>query len=815
MFRHLFKITLRNLFKTKLHSFINILGLSLGIACTVLIILFVKDELTFDNFHSNKEDLYRLYYNSERMDGTMGNNTVVPMIMGPTLIENYSEIKYYSVWHQFREQVKIGEDAFEEQINMASPDFFNMFDFELVTGQLDGTLEAPTDVVITREIAQKFFADQDPVGQLLRIPVGDGERDLEIKAVVENVPSNSSLRFDIIISNLLGKDMMQEEMLNSWNFVFAEGYVMLEPGTDSKGLESRFPDLIDPLLKEDRGGRKYEVMLQPLTDIHLNRELAQGIAPVSDVKYTLFLSGISLLILSMACINFMNLSLGRSLNRAREIGIKKVVGAIKMQLVTQFLAESVILSIISLFVGATLAYLVLPTFNELAGKELSFDFGWENTLLFLGLSFLVGLLAGFYPAVVMSGFRPVSILKGSQVIGGGKQTLRMIMITFQLVLSIFLITSAIFMKNQLGYIQNKNLGFNKEQVLVAPMTTPGSRGLMDALQIGLDRANLGQPEVRSLPAVEDVAISSHTFGRGGWIRIGFMDENQNISRFFTNTVDAHFIDVLDMEIVEGRGFQVDNESDNKRSIVVNEAFVKQFGLESPIGDRIPHDEFMDHEIIGVVKDFHFSSLHNAVEPLVLTINPMIVFSGANDVNVNSSFVPKLFIKLKAGMVGEGLDQIREKWGDIYPGDAFNYEFMDDAIQAQYEREANLDQIITFATVLSILIGSLGLFGLATLTMSARIREMSIRKIFGADQGNLIITLSRSYLLLVLLATVISLPITYLFISDWLKEFTFKIDIGVTPFILGFLIIFGVSALTLTYQSVKIAFSKPIDNLRSD
>ena len=321
--------------------------------------------------------------------------------------------------------------------------------------------------------------------------------------------------------------------------------------------------------------------------------------------------------------------------------------------------------------------------------------------------------------------------------------------------------------------------------------------------------------MEALGSVEKVGISSHHFEEGSWIQVGYTDEADIIHNFFMNTVDANYIDVLEMKILEGRGFQVNNESDKRRSIVVNEAFVKEYNLESAIGGRIPHESFPDHEIIGVVEDFHFASLHTKVEPLILTMNPDIAFTGSRNISLNSSFVPKLIVKLKAGEISTGMSEIQSKWDEIYPGEPLNYSFMDDTIQAQYERERNLDTTISYATGLAVIIGLLGLFGLATLTMNARLKEMSVRKVLGAGEPGLVFILSKSYLFLVLVATIISIPITYYFIDNWLQNFEYKISIGPSQFIIGAIIVLFGSFLTLSYQSIKIALSRPIDILQRE
>lgn len=814
MIRHYLKITIRALFRNKIHSIINITGLSLGIACAILIILFVKDELTFDRFHSKANSIYRITYTGERQDGSKFTSPFVPMIAGKVLNDNFQEIDATTVWTPINAEVQYEDKSFSEAVNLASSSFFNMFDFSVQEGSLKNALSNTSGIVITQSTAKKIFGNEDAIGKTITLILGGNKRPFEVKAVLKDVPSNSSFQFNYVINAENGKDVFPAPVFTGWNMVVAEGYVLLKKGVDSRDLEKKFPDVIKVALGDQKRGQPVILGLQPLTDIHLNTKMPAGIAPVSDPKYTMILSGIAALILLMACVNFVNLSLGRSLARAREIGVKKVVGALRFQLIIQFLGESVLLAFISLVAGLAIAYWALPMFNELSGKELIYNLSTTNIFIFVLLALLVGISSGIYPALVLSGFLPAKILKGQIGVGTGRQGIRKGMITLQLVLSIFLITSTLFMKNQLDFLRNKNLGFNRDQVMTIPMVVDG-RGVSDIINKGMDKAERSLARLKSLPEVEDVAISAQAFGEGGWMQLGYNDPDNTLHQFSANVVDYNYIKTMGMEIVKGRDFLPDNESDKRRSIIVNEAFVKEFNLEDPIGKRIPNDRFEDHEIIGVVKDFNFASLHSKIGPLVLSENIDLLLSGVRNLNIESPFNPKLVIRLKAGQVGNGLEDIRSQWQSLYSGDPFNYSFVDDAVNRQYLQDGNLGKIVTTATVLSIIIGSLGLFGLATLTMSARMKEISIRKVLGANFGNLILVLTRSYLVLTVAAIFIAIPLVLYFITNWLKSFEFKIDISPWTFILGGIIMVIISSLAVAYQSIRIAGTNPVKNLRSE
>ncbi|MCA6074819.1 ABC transporter permease [Fulvivirga sedimenti] len=815
MLKHIIKISLRNLSRTRLYSFINILGLTLGIACAILIIFFVKDELTFDRFHSKKERLFRLFYEAERIDGTLNKSPMVPIIMGDEILANYPEAEAKTIWFEFNSQVEEGGDTFEESLHMVDSSFLSMFDFKVISGTAKGALDEPGDLVITKSMALKIFGKVEVAGNSLAIVIGPGKKEFIVSAVVEDAPSNSSFHFNFLLNTSHAKDIMPEEMMNSWNFVASETYVLLQSEAEMESLAAKLPALVERAIGDDLEGRTFTIGLQSIGDMHLDTDMPSGLAPVSDPKYTLILSAICFLILVMACINFMNLSLGRSFGRAREIGVKKVVGVHRSQLVSQFLGEAIILSLISLAIALIAAYFALPFFNQLSGKELSFNLNIDEILLFTGLAILVGILAGAYPAMVVSGFKPVNILKGNLMVGQGRQNVRKGLITLQLILSVFLITTVLFMKNQLNYLQSKNLGFNREQVVVLPITVNDTRGFMDVISKGWDKAKRGQRTFKGLSTVESVGISCQNFEEGTWMEGSYVDAQESMHRFFFNVVDPSFIETLEMEMVAGRNFREEDQADERRSVIVNEAFVKEFNLTDPVGKRIPHEEFQDHEIIGVVKDFNFASLHNKVGPLALVINPQILLEGIHGLSIHSSVAPRLMVRLRAGQTADGLADIRETWNELFPEDPINLTFLDDTIQAQYEREGNLNTIIVTATIISVLIGSLGLFGLAVLTMNARRKEIGIRKVLGAGIGNMVIELSKSYLLLVIIATLLSIPLTYYFVSSWLDNFEFKIPIDGFTYLGGGLILFGVAFMILVFQSARVLRDNPIEALRSE
>ena len=808
------KITLRNLWKEKLNTFINLAGLSIGIACAILIVMYVSDELTFDKFHSRIDDLYRVktVFSRNGEDRTEG---MAPFIFAPTAREAIPEIEGISIHTSYSDVIEHQGEVFRETFTVASADFFNMFDFEVIDGSTARALEGPTNIIIDESTATKYFGRSDASGEVLSITIGGELKDFQIKAVIRDVPSNSSLQFNILMGEENLKLLFQESQLQHWFMIAGEVYVLLREGTDPAEVEAKFPEMLKSAMSDEMFERaQVKNLLQPMADIHLGENIS-GIAPVSDRKYTVILSAIAVLVLLIACINFVTISLAKSINRVKEIGVRKSIGAFKSQLIFQFLTEAILMAMLALGIGLLLAWAALPLFNELSQKTLVFNLQPANLLMYVSLALLVGLAAGFYPALVLSAFKPTQILKGDISVGSGKQVLRTVMVGLQFVLTIFLISSTLIMRQQMQYIQEKNLGFDREMLVEVPMNVETSGGMVQSIKEGVEKGEKFENLLKGVPEITSSMISSHTFGPGGWTKIGYHNEGGTMDEFFFNTVSADFASVLGLNFIQGRDFDADNESDALRSLIVNEAFVKQFELENPVGGQIPNDRFMDHEIIGVVEDFNFASLHMPVEPLALALNTDIGFSGAQSVNLNSSPIPKVVVRVEAGGIQKALEEMEEAWQMAYAGEPFSYQFIDELLAEQYIQEQNLSKLVTSASILAICIGSLGLFALSMLTISARSKEMSIRKVLGASDSRIVTSLSKGYLIMIIIALLISIPMSYQAMNNWLNDFEFRIAIGPAVYILAGLIALIIAFIAISYHSLKLAKSSPLEGLRSE
>lgn len=814
MFRNYVKIAFRALLRNKAHSLINILGLSVGIASCLLIVLFVKDELTFDRFHSNADRIYRAYAKEDWGENQQFIDMTTPFPLGPALKQNFEEVEAMTRINPVSTQVKVEDALYTESIIVVDKDFLKMFDFESVAGERANALNNPQAIVLSESIAKKYFGDEDPINKIVSMQLGERSESFTVTAVFRDAPTNSSITYSMIISDDNFPKLYSESTLNSaWFNISPETYVMLREDANASALMSKFPALFKTLLGEDFEKSKYFVGLQPLTSIHLDTSLPAGIAPVSDPKYSYILSAIALLILVVGCINFVTLSIGRSLKRAKEVGIRKVVGAVRRQLIFQFVGEAVMITLISLFLGIVLATINLPFFNDLSGKQLQFQPDGFIVLVIISLVVVIGLFAGSYPAFVLSAFKPISILKGISKTGGSKQNLRKVLVGVQLVLSVFLISSTILMYKQLRFLQNKNLGFNREQLAVVQLIVDQPGRLSVRVPAGFEKAQQFKNELAKEKSIASVCSASHDFGNGSWTNVGYTDDRGTYRTFFVNIVDADYIPSMQMEMVNGRAFSVDNPSDKVSSIIVNEAFVKEYGWENPIGQRIPGKDFIEHEVIGVIKDFHFASLYSQVEPLVMAMNVTVPFSGIENINVGNSPIPKLFVRIKAGQTAAGLEAVKATWNNITGGEEFEFNFVDQSLAAQYRADQNLGSIVSAACALAVLIGSLGLYGLASIAMQNRTKEISIRKVLGATERSLLVLLSKDYVTLVLIALIISVPFTVYVLNQWLSSFQYRIAIGVDTFIIAGLVSLVIALVTVSYQVLHTTSSQPADTLK--
>lgn len=805
MLKNFIKTALRNLLKRKGYSLLNIAGLAIGMASCLLILMFVSDELSFDAFNEKADRIYRVA-GSFRYGGRDLDIAVAPAPMAKVLMDEFPEVEDAVRFIQRGRYIfRYGENSYKEtRVSYVDASFFNLFSIPLIKGDPETALTQPNTLILSRKTAQKYFGDQDPIGKTLR---QNDQRDYMVTGVFEEIPDNSHFHFDILISMISLPDSKNQLWL-SYNY---QTYILLHKGADPAALEDKFDDLIvkymGPQIKAFMG-RSLEEMaasgelggeffLQHLRDIHLHSDLIGEMEATSDVKYVYIFTAIALFVLIIASINYMNLSTARSAGRAKEVGIRKVLGSFRSQLVRQFLLESMLLSLISLAVALGLLRLSLPFFNGLTGKNLSMiDLGNTTMLIVLVLVALtVGVLAGSYSAFFISAFRPVNVLKGHLKTGIKSGWFRSALVIFQFTASTILIIGTFVVYNQLHYIQNKKLGYNKEQVLI----------LNNAYLLG-DQAETFKNEMLTYPQVVNATISDYLPIPSSRNLSAVLPEGVRESAKATSMqnwiVDYDYIKTLGMKIVEGRDFSRDYSTDTKATII-NRETARQFGWDKPVGKRVgrvvsANGDIELYEVIGVVEDFHYETLKD-------TIGPLVMFLGNSNGRISFRFETKDI----AGTIG----LLRNKWREFLPNQPFEYDFLDERFAGMYRTEQRIGKIFGVFATFAIFIGCLGLFGLAAFTAEQRTKEIGIRKVLGASAPGIVQLLTREFLILVAVANVIAWPVAFLVMRGWLKDFSYRISLSVWVFVFAGMVTLLIALLTVSFQAVKAAFANPADSLR--
>jgi putative ABC transport system permease protein len=687
-----------------------------------------------------------------------------------------------------------------EKYDLADPGFFKMFNFLLLKGNPDDVLSNPNSVVLTKSYAEKYFGNSDAIGKTISIQLNDKYEDFLVTGIAKDVPDNSSIKFNILIPYQKIKAFISERALNSLTIIFCETYVLLKPGATGKEMEAKMPSMIKSLQGDKFKPGAYNLLFQPITDIHLDTSFPVGLEPISNPVYSYALSIIGFFILFIAGINFVTLSIGKSVSRASEVGIRKVVGANRKQLIVQYWGESLVLVAISAITGFIIAELLMPLFNSLSGKHLEFVFDPTTILIFLVIILLTGLLSGIYPAFVLSSFNPIQVLKGKLKVGK-KSFIRQLLVGGQFALSVILIAGTIAVFDQLEFVRNKDLGFNKENVLVIPTKL----NMEDSFKI----AQLFKNELSTNKNVFDVSAAATPMG-DRWNMIGFSMPDGTYNRFYLNVVYFNYLETMGLKLISGRDFSKDYPSDYDQAVIVNEAFIKHFGLENDVSGKMP-GRFVNNKIIGVVKDFNYESLHSKVKPAAIVLNFKNILNAANDIDTNIE--PRLLVRVKAGNIASTISAIKTIWEKLVPGITFNSTFLKDNIENQYRTEEQLTTIVALSSILSILITCLGLFGLSILIIIQKTKEIGIRRLLGASAYSVYGILSKEFLLIILAAQLLGIPVAWYLINKWLTEFAYRINIDAIIFLSAGLITIIIAFVTISIQAIKAANTKPVDTLR--
>ena len=805
MFKNYFKTTIRNLWRNKTFASINIFGLAVGIATCLIIMLFVQNELSYDRFNEKADQIVRVVFKGTVQGQKMKEANVMPPV-AQTLKADYPEVLAATRLCDYgRQKIIYGDKSFrDDAFAYVDSNFFQVFTLPFISGDAKTALADPNSIVISQTVAEKYFGNEDPLGKVLEFKSLNAT--YRITGVMKNVPDNSHFYFDIFGS----MSALPEAKALDWMTSNFYTYLVLPKGYNYKQLEAKLPQTIDkylsPQLQQSMGmniaefrqkGNDLGLYLQPLTDIHLKSDVLFDLTPGGDIRYVYIFGAIALFMLLIACINFMNLSTAGASNRAREVGIRKVLGSMKLQLILQFLVESIVLTFIAMALAIVFVKLALPLFNDLSGKNLSLHLT-DNPLLLLvllGFGLLVGTFAGSYPAFFLSSFNPVSVLKTRFTSGKGTVGLRSGLVIFQFFISITLMVCTAVVYQQLSYIHHKELGYNKDQVLLIGNT----------YLLGENEEVLRQ---KLLQDVRVVNVSTSNYLPAGPTNLNnffiYPDNNESqLVKTLRYDVDYNYIPTLGMQIVKGRNFSKDFGTDSA-AVIINETAAKAFGWkENALGHTLTRPDKGEkaiYKVIGIVKDFHFKSLHEPISPLVMVLG-----------NNSGTIIAKVKSKDISGL----LSSIKKQWTSFTSEEPFSYAFLDERFNQTYEKEQKMGLILGIFAGLTIFVGCLGLFGLATFTAEQRTKEIGIRKVLGATVTGVVSLLTKDFLKLVFVAFIIASPVAWYIMHKWLQDFAYRINVQWWVFVLAAVAAVLITIFSVSFKAIKAAIANPVKSLRSE
>lgn len=800
MLKNYFIIAIRNLIRNKIYSFINIAGLSLGLACSMLIILYVKDEVSYDRFHARVGKIYRVTSQSfNKKENKLNLNSNTGYFQGPRFTANIPEIQSFVRIEGQRWDIKKGTDVTSHDLLRVDSNFFSMFSFPLIEGNSKTCLRDVHSVVLSEDEAKKQFGNRQALGKIVMMKGDDAFIPYTVTAVTKKCPQNSSIKFDILLPEQ--ESTADAQNGENWFNVFLNTFIVLSPQAKVQTVEAKMQKYYNEDTKEAIKSltAKYGAMvedwkadykLQPFLNMHLSKELPadNGLSDTSNPVYSYILSGIAIFILLIASINFVNLTIARSVRRAKEIGIRKVVGGERKQLIIQFLGESFLLCFFAFSFAILIVQLILPVFNELSNKALSLSYLFDTKLVagYIILFLFTAFLAGFYPALVLSGYKPVQTLY-SRFKPSGKNYLQKGLVVFQFSLASFLIIATFTIYQQFNFLTTEKLGYDDTDLVGV-----GKGGMKR------DEAALFKTDLLKNPNITDVAFRNG----GGWGTVAKVNID-SVIQFEYETVDETYIPMLKIQILKGRNFSKDFPSDSSQSVLVNEAFAKKAGWKSPVGQQV--NFWFDNKkytVVGLVKNYHFHSLNEEIGPELFTMK------AGNEYGLT-------YVKIKHGTETASLKHIEKTFKRLFPVYPYSYAFKADQNYKNYESEAKWKQVMLFSAILTIFISCIGLFGLSVLAAERRTKELGIRKVLGASINNIVTILSKDFVKLVILALLIAIPLAWIAAYEWLLNYPYHITMGWQMFVIAGLLVIGIALVTVSSQAIKSALANPVKSLRTE
>jgi putative ABC transport system permease protein len=801
MLKNYFNIAIRNINRHKGYTFLNVAGLAIGIASCLLISFFIKNETSYDSYHENADRIYRVAIDIQsRADNRFFAQTSAPL--APALKKDFPQIETaVRIWRQNNKLVKYGKEKsfYEDDLFLTDPQIFDVFTLPLIKGETKSALARPFTVVMTAEAAAKYFGKEEPIGKILNI----NNRDYEVTGVIQKLPGNSHLTFNLIssMSSVENEDWYKQyEIGENWFSTMFYTYIKLKENTNIQELEKRIATAANPYVGKElkESGSNYHYLLQPLKDIHLNSHFGdEAQVPGNAINVYIF-TVVAILILIIASLNYINLTTAQSANRAKEVGVRKVIGATKSPLVFQFMGESLLLTMMALAFAIIIVAITHPLFEMLSGYNLSLNliFTPGFCLVVIALAIVLGVVAAIYPALFLSSFRPVKVLSGQLSLGAKGGKLRQILVISQFAISITLIVGTIIVFKQLSFMKEQNLGFNKEQVLVLPVrgTYIGDKYEQLKSEFTADPTIVSATASQSVPGKE---VPNYKIRLEGEVD----DKSQDMYYLFT---DFDFLKTYQISMVAGRPFDKTIKTDATSAFLINEKAVKAFGWSSPevaIGKKLDTGFGRKGTIVGVYKDFHYRALQAPIEPLVMAINE-------GQLNTIS-------LRLKTKDLSTTISFVQNKWQELFPNNPYEYSFLDQQFDHQYKADENTGRTFLVFTCIAICIACLGLFGLATFVAHQRTKEIGVRKVLGASVAGVVALLSKDFVKLVVIAFLIAGPASYLLVSNWLDNFATRISIDWQTFAIAGIVILSITLITVSFQSIKSALADPVKSLRNN
>lgn len=794
-----FKLALRNITRQKFYAIINILGLAIGLAICLLILLFVKDELSYDQHHSKADRIYRMNMVWGNHGGEGRQSPIGPYRLQPAIKTDFPELEHVVRFSPSNGSlVAYGDKQYqEERLFLADKDLFDIFDYELVSGDKNTALAEPFTMVLSETTAKKYFDTENPMGKTLKV---DGDNEVMVTGIFKDMPETTHFSSDAFISMETGKSVFNQLVLNNWGEGCCYTYITLPEGQTPESIEERIPEFLEKNMGEG-SSEGVGIKLQKMTDIHLHSNLRGEIQANSDIRYIYISVAIALFIILIACINYMNLATARSIKRAMEIGVRKTLGAPRTSLMYQFLSESVLVAIFALILGYMLAQISLPAFNAFMEKKLTLNpvsnpdiFGW-----FLAVTLLVGFIAGSYPAFYLSSFSAKKVFQ-ENFRQGSSGVLRKVLVVFQFAISIVLILATIVVYNQWNYLQNKDLGINRENLIMVPIPD------LDQYQ-SLKNQLLQNPDILSVGA-SNKRLTSRLSSNLGFKAEQFEPDPKGGNSIKIVTVDHDFLNTLQVDFAEGRDFSKKIGTDDTLAFVLNKAAVEKIGWEEPLGKWFETNEFYQGtwrprrgNIIGVINDYNHESLYEDIAPVCYY--------------VSNSWLNWMTLRLSGQNMASTLAYVKDQWVQFGTEELYTYNFMDDRIAEMYRTEERFFNLFTFFTILAIFIAGLGILGLSAFMAEQRTKEIGVRKVMGATTGDLVYLLSKEFSKLVVVGFIIAAPVGYILLSNWLQDFTYRVNMGWAPFVIAGVLAMIVAWVTSGFQSLKAALANPVEALKNE